>query len=264
MERPLTLFTKIVLAGVGILGGVSGLALIFFPALLGRLSAEMQHPFTAVFIGASYVAGVGGLLIVRQNRWSLARVQFPAILVVSAAMLFVTLIHRAEIDWEQPIAWFWLLAHAGTFLASLLAYNQQEKNYELPTFLEKRLTIWFLPFFIALAAISGIIGLILFFVPHILLPVWPWSLTPLAARVVGSWWLAASILYAMLAVQVSWKTVWVGVFSIVLVSILLLFGMMLHFTDFDGPSRSKFIFMLYNFGVAFSAAFLWRFGYAKE
>ncbi|MGC8857251.1 MAG: hypothetical protein ACP5QU_10715, partial [Anaerolineae bacterium] len=80
----------------------------------------------------------------------------------------------------------------------------------------------------------------------------------------GGWWLAAAILNAMLAIQVSWKTAWIGIFSMILVSILLLFGMMLHFTEFDGPSRSKFIFMLYNFGVAFSAAFLWRFGYAKE
>ncbi|MGC8856082.1 MAG: hypothetical protein ACP5QU_04715, partial [Anaerolineae bacterium] len=88
-----------------------------------------------------------------------------------------TIIHRAKIDWHQPIAWFWLLAHACTFLASLLVYHQQEKNYESPMFLEKRLTIWALPFFIALAVMSGMIGLILFFAPQILIPIWPWSLT---------------------------------------------------------------------------------------
>jgi hypothetical protein len=264
MERPLTILTKIVLVGVGILGILSGLILMFFPALLSRLSVEIQQPFTAVFIGASCIAGVSGLVIARQNRWSLARVQFPAILVLSAAILLATLIHRAAMDWNQPLAGWWVIAHAGIFLAALVTFVHQERSYESPVFLEERLTVWASPFFISLAAISGIIGLLLFLVPQALIPVWPWSLTPLTARLVGAWWLASAALEGMLAVQVSWKTAWVGIFSIVLVSLLILFGMILHFTEFDGPSRSKFVFILYNFGVSFIAAFLWRFGHIKE
>ncbi len=74
MDKPLSYFAKLVLLGAGGLAVVAGPVLYFFPEDTASYFAwTIQHPLTPVFMGAAYFAGIGNLLAVRVDRWSLAR-----------------------------------------------------------------------------------------------------------------------------------------------------------------------------------------------
>src|SRR5262245_11587185 len=88
MDKPLSIFAKLVLLGAGALAIVVGPVLYIFPNDTSTYFAwTIQHPLTPVYMGASYFAGIGNLLAVRANKWPLARVQFPALFLFSFLML---------------------------------------------------------------------------------------------------------------------------------------------------------------------------------
>src|SRR5688500_2150232 len=108
MDKQLSSFAKLVLLGAGGLAIVAGPILYLFPNDTGTYFAwTIQHPLTPVFMGASYFAGIGNLIGVWENRWSLARVQLPAILMFTVTMLLATVLHLSIFNWSHPVAWAW-------------------------------------------------------------------------------------------------------------------------------------------------------------
>jgi hypothetical protein len=61
-------------------------------------------------------------------------------------------------------------------------------------------------FFIALGLGTFVIGVALFLAPEQVIPVWPWKLTPLTARVIGSMFALPGVLGIEIAIDRSWST----------------------------------------------------------
>lgn len=207
MDKPLSSFAKLLLLGAGALAIVTGPVLYLFPNDTATYFAwTIQHPLTPVFMGACYLAGIGNLIAVRADRWSLARAQMPAIITFTITMLAATLLHTPIFNWSHPIAWAWLA---------------------------------------------------LFLIPGQTAPLWPWSLTPLTARVVGGWWMSAAALEIMLARQKTLHTARVGLLANMLITSLLLIGALVHFSDFDGPQASIWLYLLFNVLFGGYSAYGW-------
>jgi hypothetical protein len=258
MDKHLSPFSKRVLLGAGGLAVVAGPVLYLLPNDTGTYFAwTIAHPLTPVYMGASYFAGIGNLLAVRANRWSLAQVQLPAIIVFSFLMLVATLLHIPIFNWSHPIAWAWLAVYIVSPIAALLVWLQMEKGIHAPTFEANRLPALFSPVMMALAVIYGVIGFVLFLFPDLAMAVWPWSLTPLTSRVIGGWWLSGAALQFMLAKQETLHTARVGLFANVLVSSLLLLGALIHGDDFNGPQVSTSLYLLSNLFLGGFSAYSW-------
>ena len=258
MDKPLSPFAKLVLLGAGGLAVIAGPILYLFPYDTEAYFAwAIQHPLTPVYMGASYFAGIGNLLAIRANRWSLARVQLPAIIVFSFLMLVATLLHIPIFNWSHPIAWAWLAVYIVSPIAALLVWLQMEKGFHAPAFESNRLPALFSPVTLALTILYGVIGLGLFLLPNQMAALWPWSLTPLTSRVIGGWWFSGAALQFMLMQQKTLHTAHIGLFANVLVTSLLLIGALIHRDDFDGPQISIWLYLLSNLVLGGFSAYSW-------
>jgi hypothetical protein len=258
MDKSLSLFARMVLLGAGVLALVAGPALFFFPYDTERYFAwAISHPLTPIFMGASYAAGVGNLAAVRANRWSLARVQVPAIIVFATAMLVATLLHIPLFNWSHPIAWAWLAVYIVSPVAAVVVWLRGERGYVAPSFSGRRLPRSFAAVIGIVAVADGLLGGLLFVAPAFVASWWPWSLTPLTARVIGGWYLGAAALGWMLARQQTLDTAWIGLLANLVIGGMLLAGAARLWETFDGPRIMVWFYVLSYVGFVAYCAYSW-------
>lgn len=247
MDKSLSTFSKLVLLGAGGLAIVAGPVLYFFPnGTESYFAWTIAHPLTPVYMGASYFAGIGNIIAIRENRWSLARVQVPAIIAFSTIMLIATLLHIPIFNWSHPIAWAWLAVYIVSPVAAVVLMTQQERGFTSPTFDTQLLPASFSKVMLVFAFINIFIGGFLFFLPTLASSLWAWSLTPLTSRVIGGWYLSSTALQWMLAGQKTLHTARIGLIASLLVTSLLILGAFLHFDTLDGPAISVWGYLLFN------------------
>ena len=258
MDKSLSQFSKLVLLGAGALAVVVGPILYFFPEDTSTYFAwSIQHPLTPVYLGASYFAGIGNVLAVRANKWSLARVQLPAIIFFTLTMLVATLMHIEIFNWSHPVAWGWLAVYVISPVAAVLVVLQMERGFQRPAFASNKLPASFSPVMLIFAAIYAALGLALFFFPEQTASLWAWSLTPLTARVIGGWCISGAALQYMLAQQQTIHTARVGIVANFLITSLHLIGAFLHFSEFNGSQVSIWLYLLLNLSVNGFSIYSW-------
>src|SRR5438445_3876443 len=112
VDKPLSLFAKLLLISAGGLAVLAGPVLFLFPNDTASYFAwTIKHPLTPVFMGANYFGGIGAVWAMRTNRWSIARVLLPGIFVFGTTQLVATLLNVPIFNWQHPIAWAWLLVY---------------------------------------------------------------------------------------------------------------------------------------------------------
>ncbi|MCA1553838.1 MAG: hypothetical protein LC737_05625, partial [Chloroflexi bacterium] len=201
MDKPLSLFAKLLLIGAGGLAVVAGPILFLFPNDTATYFAwTIRHPLTPVFMGANYFGGIGALWAMRTNRWSLARALLPGIFVFAITQLLATLLNIPIFNWQHPIAWAWLFVYVTSPIAALFVFWQMERGYQPPSDASAPMPM-FRPLILFFAVVNGLIGIALWLSALTgssvagTAPWWAWTLTPLTAGVVGGWYLAAAALY---------------------------------------------------------------------
>lgn len=76
------------------------------------------------------------------------------------------------------------------------------------------------------------LGLALFFTPATFIPIWPWQLTPLVARVIGGWTLLLGVGAIVGYIEPRWSAFRLLLLDAGLWGILLIVGSLLHLDDF--------------------------------
>jgi len=113
VDTPLGLPEKFLLAVAGALSLATGLLLYIFPARTDLYFAwTIRNPLTAVFIGASYLAGIGTFWALRGGSWREMRVQMPFMLAFGTLQLLATLLNLATFNFGHLLAWAWLAVYA--------------------------------------------------------------------------------------------------------------------------------------------------------
>jgi hypothetical protein len=269
MDKSLTLFAKAVLAGAGGLAVVAGPILWLFPEQTATYFAwTIKHPLTPIFMGANYFGGIGAVWAILTNRWSVARVLVPGIFVFAVTQLLATLLHVPIFNWAHPVAWAWLFVYLSSPGAAALVYILGQRNYHPPAPSRPLLPLIFNLGLLAMAVVSLVVGVGLILWPALfssqspadVVAWWPWSLTPLTARVIGGWYLAAATLQLTLAWQRSIDTARVGLFGLMVVTFLQVVGALRYGGAFDGPVLSAMLYLLNAIGVFMFSALTWMFG----
>ena len=73
----------------------------------------------------------------------------------------------------------------------------------------------------------------MFFMPQIFIPIWPWTLTPLTARVIGGWFSLPGAGGLMIAREKRWSAVRITMQGTLIYVGLLLIGVWRAWSDFD-------------------------------
>ena len=114
------------------------------------------------------------------------------------------------------------------------------------------------------AAVNGLAGVLLWIWPAIstagptgAVSWWAWTLTPLTARVIGGWYLAAAALYVTLAQRHSRQAMHVALLGTLCATGLELIGAVLYRGAFNGPSLTTGLYVLNIVMSIVIAIFAW-------
>ena len=224
--------------------GVSGL---LFPAHI-VIPLKGLTPLNARFIAALYLGGGVVILFSAFVRRAVdARIALYALFVITALVLLMTFAYWEEFT-TDGVPWIWMFTYlvdpvvAPFAIVALGIVERAEPG-------RHRLTA----LFIGEAVVFGGSGIALLLAPDSMVEVWPWTLTPLLARVYAAFFLAFALGAALAAFEqrsAAIRPFLTG--SLALLSFTLL-ASLVHLSKFDhGPGRWLW-FLAHAVGIALFA-----------
>jgi hypothetical protein len=234
--RPVTAHLRLTLelfAGLALIAG----ALLFLGATRTDAwwSWTIEPPLTAATLGAFYWAAfVLILMAARSTTWARARPAVYPIAVIAVLLLAITLIHIDRFDLDSLFGVFWVVAYAlvPVLLAWTLFEQRQTRGedergaHRLPSLLRRAL--------LAEGAVMLGAGLLLLVAPAAADDIWPWPLSPLTSRAIGSFLIGIG-LAALIAVRdddpISFRG---AAFAYGTLGVLELLALNLHIPDLGG------------------------------
>ncbi len=184
------LVTRLVEIFIAFFSSLAFVILFFFPDSTDKLFAWPVKPhMSSLYIGAGYVGGVWlHLPAALGKRWHRVNAGFPAIAVFTMFMLAATLLHWERFSLGAAIFNFWLVFYiiAPFLVPALWIYNRctdpglPEESDVVVSATARLIT-----------RLAGTVVLVFvamgFFSPEFFMRIWPWTLTPLTARVIAGW-----------------------------------------------------------------------------
>lgn len=199
--RPVSRETKVLLA---VFVALTALATVVLYLRSGDTADwfawTINPPLTAAFLGGGYGAGfVMVMLALRTHAWAHARVPVVTVLLFTALTLAATLLHRDRFHFASDgavarfAAWFWLAVYLVVPVALVLTAVRQQRMAGRDPEIRQPLPRWLAVILTVQGAIMLVVGVVLFAVPSTAKTLWPWTLTPLTARVVAAWLVAFGV-----------------------------------------------------------------------
>jgi hypothetical protein len=198
----LTLYSRMVLYGLVLpLLFIAGVQLFLLSAQTETWFAwTFAAPISAAFMGAGYWAAMfHAYLGARSGAWSMVRTSLPAALTATGLLSITTFLHLDKFHLGSPlfvtrfVTWVWIVVYVVVPPVLAIAWIIQSRLPGAHVRGQNPLPGWIRAGFALLAAFALLSGIGLFLAPGRMAEVWPWALTPLAARAISSWLCAFGI-----------------------------------------------------------------------
>jgi hypothetical protein len=162
--------------------------LYVFPADTARLFAwTITSRLTAMVLASAYLGGAYFFgVVVRGRGWHTLAPGFPAVATFATLLGVATVVHWDRFNHANPAFWIWAVLYFVTPFLVLAAWVGNRRYAAPPRPGERRIgrrTRWVVA---GIGAVALLQGVLLYLVPAAMIPLWPWPLTPLTARVVGA------------------------------------------------------------------------------
>jgi hypothetical protein len=162
--------------------------LYFWPGNTGQLFAwPIKPPLTPLILGSVYLGGAYFFVrAARASSWHTIKAGFPPVATFAALLGIATVLHWDKFSHSQVAFWLWAALYfttpflvAGVWLANR-RFEDRTAHGDLlvPQGLARVIG--------TIGVLAVATGLFLFLLPQIAITVWPWTLTPLTARVMGA------------------------------------------------------------------------------
>src|SRR3954452_18565362 len=168
----------------------NGVFLYGLPALTGqRYAWVIALPINAAFLGAGYLAGTlaTALVVFKTRSWRSLRMLPLPLVVLSLGLLAATLLHADLFRWDYPLTWGWTAVYATVPFGVTALWLRQERS--APPAPPRAAGLR--PVRLASAALGIVLAGVapgLFLAPQAAAELWPWPVTALLARALGSWY----------------------------------------------------------------------------
>jgi hypothetical protein len=183
--------------------------LYLFPDDSGRLFAwPIKPPLSAMLLGATYLGGAYYFSRVFLSRqWHTVRLGLIPVSVFAGILGIATLLHWDKFTHGHISFILWaFLYFTLPFVIPLVWYLNQRVNQNQPLDAEKR-------FSAGLRLATGVVGAvmllssaILLIFPQLMIPAWPWTLSPLTARVMAAMFALPGLVGLGVAVDGRWSS----------------------------------------------------------
>ncbi len=168
---------------------VAALILWVWPDQTGRLFAwPIKPPMTALLLSTAYAGGIYFFTrVARARQWHRVKVGFLPVATFSSLLCVATVLHWDKFSHGHVSFWAWvtlyvvappLVVVAWWFNRRLDLRVRERDDPAIPLALR-----WLIG---GSGLLIGALSLLLMIDPEVLIPVWPWKLTPLTARVMSA------------------------------------------------------------------------------
>ena len=270
LVKPVTRFTQVVFILAAILAVIAGIQLYILTDYTDHFFAwTIAQPLSATFLGAGYWTGAALLLFAaRERAWANIRVAMAAVGAFVPLMLLTTLLHldRFHINSTdlvaQVAAWAWMIVYAVVPFAVLAIVFVQLRTPGGDPPKQAAVPLGLRVLIGANAVISLVLGLALFLFPQTVFPFWPWQLTPLTARAIGSGFLAVVVASVQFIRENAWSRSRNGTVSYLLIGGLQLFALARYPETVEWSRPGTWLYVLFMgailFGGISSTMAAWR------
>ena len=174
-----------VFAGLALIAG----ALLFFGATRTDdwWSWTIDPPITAATLGAFYWAAFVLILsAARAKTWARARPAVYPVAVIALLLLVITMIHLDRFDTDSLFGVFWVGAYVLVPLLLAWALAEQLTGGGERAPVARRLPVALRRALLVEGIAMVLVGVLLLIAPGTANDVWPWALSPLTSRAIGS------------------------------------------------------------------------------
>ena len=165
-------------------------------------------PLAAAFMGAGYWSAMFHAYTgARARGWEFVRSSMPAALTATTLLSITTFLHLDKFHLNGPlfitrfVTWVWIAVYVLVPPILAIAWIIQARLPDSNIKGQHPLPAWMRGGFALLATFALFAGLGLFLVPANMSTLWPWAVTPLAARAISSWLCAFGVACATLTIE---------------------------------------------------------------
>jgi hypothetical protein len=214
----------------------------------------IMPPTSAILMGAGYIAGAYFFLrVVTEKQWHRVQAGFLAITAFTVCMFAATLLHLSRFHQGAFNFYLWTIVYALTpFIVPFLWWRNRasvSSGLEANDLRFSTLTRWLMGI---VAVVGGLMLVILFIQPSLLILIAPWKLTELTARVFAGWSILALSTMLTIALDGRWSATRILLESAMIATVLTLLALPRMWSDFD-QSRSMFYIFVAAIPVALIA-----------
>lgn len=175
-------------AGVAPFLVVAFVVLFPWPTSTDRWFAWTIRPtMTPMVLGSAYIGGAYFFVRVwRASRWHTVAAGFVPVAVFASCLGVATIVHWEKFDHDHVAFWIWAGLYFTTPFLVVAAFVRNQRLRASPTADEPVLPTTARVASGATGLAAGVFGAYVFLRPERAIDFWPWELTPLTARVIGS------------------------------------------------------------------------------
>ena len=232
VTRPMTPGVRAGLVAIASVIFWLGLSLFVFPSDTDDLFAwTIQPPLTAAFLGASYWASTTLAAACASERdWARGRAFAAPYLIAGVVLLWVTLVHIDRFHMDAVTGWAWLILYVIFPPSVLVLLGRQLRTPGAEPARIAPIPRAALALLLAQGCTMVALGAALVIAPADAASLWPWTVTPLTGRAIGTFVLAQGVLSFAVCRERDWSRVRPAMLQMVVVGGLQLLAVS-RFTD---------------------------------
>jgi len=183
--------------------------LYIFPLETERLFAwKIQPSMSAMMLGAAYAGGIYFFTgVLRSKQWHRIKVGILPVTTFASLLGVATILHwdRFTHGHISFVAWAGLYFTTPFIVMTVWFRNRAQDAGQVDS-QDAAIPSWIRWCVGAIGAVTLVISLFLFLKPTLMIGVWPWTLTPLTARVMGAMFSLPGIVALGVALDARWSS----------------------------------------------------------
>jgi hypothetical protein len=220
--------------------------LYLLPDHTGQLFAwNIQPRMSAMMLGEAYLAGAYFFVrAVLSPRWHWVAVGFLPVTTFATLMGISTILHWDRFNHGSFAFWTWVFLYFTTpFIVPAVWWRNRKTDSGIPDSGDRLVPLW-VRWVIGISGAGAVlIGLLFFLQPAFMIGVWPWKLTPLTARVMGTLFALAGVGALCIARDIRWSAVRIAFQSQMIALVLILLAIVFSWSNFNQANPLTWVFV---------------------